>query len=218
MYYIYTITNEITNKKYVGFSNDYQERWRTHVSDATRDEPTRKILYLSIRKHGIENFKFDVVYCSEDKTYTKNEIEPHFIREYNTLAPYGYNMTKGGDGGPGVTSEQAIAFNNKRLEDGSHVFLKKEFQDGVSKRMKDNNPMKNPEISRKVAESTSIRMAIMKSRPIITEVRGLFIKAGEKIPRGLHLSSDDKLLAHAVRLKQNIANLQVVDFNFFSAI
>jgi negative regulator of replication initiation len=39
------------------------------------------------------------------------------------LGENGYNRTKGGDGGPGITSELASKLNKKRVEDGTHYFL-----------------------------------------------------------------------------------------------
>lgn len=149
-------------------------------------------------------------------------------------------MTKGGDGGPGVTSEQASAFNQKRIESGSHIFLDKNFQETVKIRMTENNPMKNPDTRAKCAIANSAaqkqkvlsgthylqseasrqekikRMAFMKSRPIVKEVRDLFIKAQEPIPRSLHTTSDAKLLIYKERLEQKIANIQVTNLDLFS--
>lgn len=190
----------ITHKKYVGFSSNYEERWKTHIKEANGLDITRKILHLSIRKYGLDNFKFEVIYCSKDKDHTKNKMEAFFIKEYITLAPNGYNMTKGGDGGHGVTSEQATIFNQKIIKDGSHLFLDKEFHKTVKLRMTKNNPMSRPEVKAKQAKSNSYtqklkvlsgthylqseehrhrhikRMAIMSSRPLLKEVRELFKK------------------------------------------
>ena len=240
MYYIYAITNIINNKKYIGFSCNYKERWKTHISAYYSKAPTKKVLYLSMRKHGIENFIFELIYCSKDKDHTKNIMEAFFIKEYGSRHPNGYNITRGGDGGPGVTSQQAIDFNKRRIEDGSHIFLNKEFQKTIKSRMIKNNPMKNPETKAKQIKAASIsqrkkvaegnhyfqseaskqekikRMNIMKARPLIKEVRELFKKANEKVPRSLHSTSDSKLLDYKYILEQEIARLQISSFDLFS--
>lgn len=48
-----------------------------------------------MRKHGVENFKFEVLCCSLKPEYL-DELERHFIVEHNSFER-GYNMTCGGD-------------------------------------------------------------------------------------------------------------------------
>jgi hypothetical protein len=49
-----------------------------------------------MRKHGFDNFSWEVIYESSDKQHTLNEMEQHFINQYNTMHPNGYNMKLGG--------------------------------------------------------------------------------------------------------------------------
>ena len=105
MAYIYSITNNINQKKYIGKTsqtNPYT-RWKQHLQHAKAKDTT--VAYSSIHtmpivraisKHGESNFKFRVLEeCTEESV---NEREEHYIRKYNTADGAGYNCTYGGDG------------------------------------------------------------------------------------------------------------------------
>ena len=102
IYSIYRITNLLTGKVYIGFTSDPVRRWSKHCS-CSKNSKFASLLYNSIRKHGLENFIFDVIYQSQDLTHTKNVMENYFIVEYDSYIGSknhnGYNMTLGGDGG-----------------------------------------------------------------------------------------------------------------------
>jgi group I intron endonuclease len=90
IYSIYKITNKVNNKVYIGFTQNVDKRWKNH----SRSEYNRP-LYNSIRKHGIDNFTFEIIYQSKDREHTLVEMEPFFIEEYNSYNN-GYNCVKGG--------------------------------------------------------------------------------------------------------------------------
>lgn len=231
IYYVYVIENMITNKQYVGYTSNPSHRWKTHVKLALSTDDTRKILYRSMRRHGIDSFIFRLIYCSRHKDAAK-QVEMETIDALNTIAPNGYNMTKGGDGGPGVAPEVASMLNKERVSRGKHVFQSKEFRDNVSVRMKEINPMRDPGVAARVSRALSItnaekvargehywqteeskiekrkRMAEMSSRPIVSEVRSLYKEAGLHTPRGNHSTSTEKLLKIRDELKEKIAVLQ----------
>ena len=41
IYSIYTITNNINGKVYVGFTEDIRRRWKSHINDSKRVEKVR---------------------------------------------------------------------------------------------------------------------------------------------------------------------------------
>lgn len=59
-----------------------------------------KIINASIKKRGEEsrdkNFKKEILSQGNFNTVLLNELEKHFIRLYNTIQPYGYNILEGG--------------------------------------------------------------------------------------------------------------------------
>ena len=92
MAHVYLITNKITGKKYVGVTHhsDVNKRFDTHKYGRIR-------LSNSIKKYGPENFTIASLRECEslDQAY---ELEPLFIKEFNTLHPNGYNYSTGGKG------------------------------------------------------------------------------------------------------------------------
>lgn len=93
MGYIYLVTNNINQKKYVGQSicKDINLRWNQHKR---KDGKTLgKHLLNAYNKYGIENFSYSIICICFDEDCNKYEQE--YIRKYNTLAPNGYNLTSG---------------------------------------------------------------------------------------------------------------------------
>lgn len=96
MHSIYLITNQITNKQYIGYTSiDLKDRIIGHISSAKCN--SMFILHQSIRKYGWNNFTAEIIYQSENGDHTLKVMEKHFITEYGTFGG-GYNMTPGGEG------------------------------------------------------------------------------------------------------------------------
>ncbi len=96
MRYVYVIRNLINEKVYVGQTKDLAGRKRGHLSCAHRgnDRP----LYRSIRKHGEENFSFEILEECADEVI--NERERHWVAHFDSFNPdKGYNLTSGGEEG-----------------------------------------------------------------------------------------------------------------------
>ncbi len=88
-YYIYKTTNLINNKIYIG------QRCSNKSCELDSYLGSGVILNKSIKKHGIENFKKDLIeYVSKE---TINEREVFWIKEFNsTNVNTGYNLNIGG--------------------------------------------------------------------------------------------------------------------------
>ena len=64
---IYSITNTVNGKVYVGLSTNIRKRWTQHKSNQKRKIEPNKVLYKSMNKYGINNFKFKILEeCSLD--------------------------------------------------------------------------------------------------------------------------------------------------------
>jgi len=92
MYTIYRAKNKQNNKSYVGFDSNWPKRKLDHHNPC-RDLPINR----AIKKYGKENFDWEVIYQSKDYGHTLNEMEPYFIKEYDSMKN-GYNCTAGGEG------------------------------------------------------------------------------------------------------------------------
>lgn len=104
MGFIYLITNNVNNKKYVGQTiGSIQERWNQHLR-ATREKGSRH-LYDAIKKYGYQSFSIQKI--EEVPNEQLNERECFWISYYDSFKN-GYNMTSGGEGGYYYSSDEEI--------------------------------------------------------------------------------------------------------------
>lgn len=91
---IYKHTNLLNGKAYVGKSVHTMEyRWNQHAAG----NGGAPLFYAAIVKYGKDNFRHEVLWEGEENEL--NYWETYYIGEHKTLAPSGYNLTAGGDGG-----------------------------------------------------------------------------------------------------------------------
>jgi group I intron endonuclease len=106
--HIYLITNTKTEKSYVGQTLThrknrgkyrpfgYMGRFQDHISEAICNTKKKQCTYLN---NAIRMYGKDVFQCSLLLTCPKEDLdkqEEHFIKEYKSLYPDGYNLTRGG--------------------------------------------------------------------------------------------------------------------------
>jgi group I intron endonuclease len=105
---IYKIVNLSTNKIYVGQAVSHilnhkkyrpygrEGRFRCHISEAFSTKKNQShYLNNAIRKYGIENFVVELIeYCEINDA---DKRETHYIKEFNSLYPNGYNLKNGGN-------------------------------------------------------------------------------------------------------------------------
>jgi group I intron endonuclease len=91
MGYIYKITNTISNKCYIGQTREEtpEKRWKAHRASIKSGKGCNALIN-AFRKHGLNNFKFEVVIICFDETIL--QMEKHYIHKYNSLTPHGYNI------------------------------------------------------------------------------------------------------------------------------
>lgn len=94
---VYKITNKITNKIYIGITNQGSgARYRHHWYESRIGEPSP--IHRSMAKYGEKNFTLEIIDFAD--TYDElKEKEKYWIKQYNsTDRKVGYNLTEGGDG------------------------------------------------------------------------------------------------------------------------
>lgn len=111
MSYIYVITNDINDKKYVGKTNcSIEKRFQEHIWDSRRERCEKRPLYNAMNKYGVEHFSIkQLEKCSPEEAATK---EIYWIGKLNTYEN-GYNATLGGDSKQYYNYDEII---NKYLE------------------------------------------------------------------------------------------------------
>ena len=95
--YLYQITNLINGKIYIGQTNNITKRWSNHKCANSPDMAIAR----AIRKYGVENFKFEVLFKNVPIEEIDN-LEIKTIEEKNCRVPNGYNVALGGNGNRGV--------------------------------------------------------------------------------------------------------------------
>jgi group I intron endonuclease len=107
---IYKITNLINEKMYIGATTrSLKERFKGHRFDANRNK-TNMLIHEAMRNFGCENFKCELIEYTDDL----EARERFWIKEYNTLAPNGYNTSPGGISHPG---EENNFYNKKHSQE-----------------------------------------------------------------------------------------------------
>lgn len=113
MAHIYKITNTINDKQYVGKTEkDPKKRWKEHLA-AAKNNPLM-VISKAIRKHGIRNFKFEII--EECLSEDVNKKETYWIGKLDTFEN-GYNSTLGGDGAIGVKRQRGAVHPNAKAVD-----------------------------------------------------------------------------------------------------
>jgi group I intron endonuclease len=93
---IYKITNHINDKVYIGqtIQTNPKMRWYGHQADARNGKKTH--LYDSMRKHGIENFSWEVIDQADTIEYL-NDLEAKWLDHYRNLGEVYNNREAGGN-------------------------------------------------------------------------------------------------------------------------
>jgi group I intron endonuclease len=93
-YFIYRVSNTVNKKVYIGKAKDCQQRWAEHKRNAKQSK--QHPLYNAIRKYGVENFIFEILFETVEELV--DEQEKNLINIFSRY-PQGYNLAEGGTGG-----------------------------------------------------------------------------------------------------------------------
>lgn len=108
MHYLYSITNQLNQKIYIGQSNN-NRRWSQHKYFSKHPEKTGQYIHRAMAKYGIDNFSFEILASCKTQE-DANEIESILINQYNSRnIEFGYNLTVGGSyGGHSEETKQKL--------------------------------------------------------------------------------------------------------------
>lgn len=143
MHYLYSITNALNNKVYIGQSNKEKERWRQHKY-FSKHKPVQYV-HFAMSKYGIDNFIYEIIAMCRNQE-DADETEMLLIKQYDSRnKEFGYNISPGGDPAwnRGLPKEQQPMYGKKQS---------KEFCDLMSKIHKGKTVIISTETKQKMSE------------------------------------------------------------------
>ena len=88
---IYTITNLVNNKIYIGYTFDFSKRKHEHFKKLRENIHKNKHLQSSWNKYGESNFKFEIlIECSKETLISEEHYWANLLRVHDKN--YGYNQ------------------------------------------------------------------------------------------------------------------------------
>lgn len=116
-----------SGKSYVGQSMGLEARLKTYSKHHCKSQVA---LYNALSKYGFDNVVVEILYSCEKIEHGKymlNILEKHAIKKYNSLYPWGYNLTTGGDSFStceATKEKQRISAKNKPpIKDSTRIKL-----------------------------------------------------------------------------------------------
>lgn len=93
---IYSITNRVNGKKYIGQSINVEDRYKSHLAELRRGAHANDYLTNAFNKYGEDSFEFKLIKACKRKYLDR--FEKLYISIYNTMdRSYGYNLISGGN-------------------------------------------------------------------------------------------------------------------------
>ena len=93
---IYVIENLENGKGYVGqTTRSVEQRFNEHCKSVSQCHALKN----AIQKYGQECFSVETLWEGECSQEELDALEIHYIEQFNTIHPHGYNLTYGGMGG-----------------------------------------------------------------------------------------------------------------------
>lgn len=122
MHYLYSITDRVNNKIYIGQTNQQHKRWSSHKSYAKHPEMSGQYIHRAMAKYGIDNFIYEVIATCQTQE-DANEIESILIAQYDSRDNrFGYNIKPGGltNGHSDETKEKLRQATIKQIQEKGH--------------------------------------------------------------------------------------------------
>lgn len=121
---IYSITNQVNGKRYIGKSKQIEQRTWAHFNLLKKDEPSRCVnrhLFAAAKKYGVNNFSCEIIetFDTLDEDLLADR-EIFWMEFYNsTDRDYGYNLMKDSSSRTIVHPETRAFFKEAMLGEGN---------------------------------------------------------------------------------------------------
>jgi group I intron endonuclease len=183
-YTVYLRTNKANGKQYVGQTNDFKRREFNWYN--TNWHYAGRLIDNARKKYGVENWDTDIL--KECTTLEEtNYWEAYYIKELNTKAPNGYNLTDGGDGAPAcIVSDETRKKLSERTKGENNPFYGKHHSKETIEKLK--NRVITDEWKKRISESCMGRVSNMKGKHLSDEAKQKLREAH----LGKHLTDETK--------------------------
>jgi len=129
---IYKAINKVNGKIYIGQT--------THMLEDRIDQHYKKgsYFYRALTKYSRDVFSWQILeHC--DSKEELDEMEFHYIKQYNALSPKGYNLTLGGEG---VLGRQVTDGERKKISDSLKIYFKNNDNPNLGRKHSDESKKK----------------------------------------------------------------------------
>jgi group I intron endonuclease len=135
---VYLITNNANGKQYVGITlNGTEQRFHRHKWESRKGQAKRKrsAIHRAMIKYGEEKFSVQTIHVAESFE-EMCRLEQHYIEQYKTMVPHGYNLTTGGryfKMASAVIARMSERLKGKPMSDANREGLKRAWADASIK-------------------------------------------------------------------------------------
>lgn len=190
---IYMYINKVNNHKYIGQTNDFNRRYKEHLSYSKNKNKKdyNSPIHKAIRKYGINNFEIIILKEDLSSQCLLNLYECYYIKKYNCLSKENYNVASGGGNGnpyAGKTEEDMKEIRKKMSE--NHADFKGENHPQYGKHL--NKGINNPMYGKKQTKETREKISIANKGRNGGENNPMYGKTGINSPNSKKVMQYDK--------------------------
>lgn len=166
-YTVYLRTNKANGKQYVGQTNDFKRREFNWYN--TNWHYAGRLIDNARKKYGVENWNTDILKECDTLDET-NYWEAYYIKELNTKAPNGYNLTDGGDGAPAcIVSDETRKKLSEIMKGENNPFYGRHHSKETIEKLK--NKVVSDETRKKMSDACKGRPSTFKGKHHTDEVK-----------------------------------------------
>jgi predicted GIY-YIG superfamily endonuclease len=160
--YIYCVYFPTSEKFYIGQTDNLDRRFRHHFNSDS-------LVGKALNKY--DDWKISILHTTSDRNVA-NQIEIEEIRNFNSIAPNGYNLTHGGDGwSPTKEIREKISVSKRGIKfSQEHKYKLSEVKKGHSVSLETRKKLSRAAIGKKRSRESILRSWITRYKKIIDQL------------------------------------------------
>lgn len=213
---IYCYTNKTNGKKYIGQTLNPEHRKQQHKSNAFNEKSPEynSIIHRAFRKYGYDNFQYSILSQDIDNLELLNTLQQYYIKKYNTIQPYGYNILQGGSNASKPKDQEykkKLIWGQAKLTEEQVIELRKAYQNHQSP-----TDIYNAKYAERLHYNSFLNIWIGKRygliMPEVFEDKGRHTKLTEDLVREIKIKRRDTNLSYEKLAKEfNVSKGTIAD-------